>query len=175
MFPTLKKLNWDFFFLYHEVKIGTDFENYPYVLLVAQCFWALCPARPLHLIWWLTFQVPDQWNSINVADLSGTRPMELNRSGWFFQVPDGWNSINLVIEISKHSAPLYFEYELGWTAFLASGTHSAIDFKKKKTEKTTFKKLFFPTWKMTFLENHPRTDFSKGMGKRCSVFLESGN
>ncbi len=30
MFPPLKKLNWDFFFfLYHEVKIGTDFENYP--------------------------------------------------------------------------------------------------------------------------------------------------
>ncbi len=29
MFPPLKKLNWDFFFLYHEVKIGTHFENYP--------------------------------------------------------------------------------------------------------------------------------------------------
>ncbi len=37
-----------------------------------------------------------------------------------FQVPDQWNSINLVIEISKRPASLLFEYELGWTAFLDS-------------------------------------------------------
>ncbi len=33
-----------------------------------------------------------------------------------------WNSIELVTENSKWDAPIPFEYELGWIAFLASGT-----------------------------------------------------
>ncbi len=67
-----------------------------------------------------------------VTSFLGTRLVEFHWSVWFFryqtdgtptmclifQVPDQYNSI----EISKRSASLHFEYELGWTAFFAFGT-----------------------------------------------------
>ncbi len=64
------------------------------------------PIHPLDLIWWLTFQVSNQWNSINLA-----------------------------IEISKHSTPLRFKSELGWAAFLASGTPQQWILEKKNLKK----------------------------------------
>ncbi len=46
-----------------------------------------------------------------------------------------WNSIELVAENSKWDASLPFEYELGWTAFLASGTPEKWISRGKMTEK----------------------------------------
>ncbi len=104
-----------------------------------------------------------------MTNFSGTRSMEFHQSDWFFryhnngipairlifQVPDRWNSINLVIEISKHSAPLHFEHGLCWTAFLAFGTPQQWISIKKKCEKITFKKFFslFENWR--FSKNYP--------------------
>ncbi len=48
-----------------------------------------------------------------------------------------WNSIKLITENSKWDAPL-FEYELGWTAFLASRTPQS-GFQGGKDWKRTFK------------------------------------
>ncbi len=105
-------------------------------------------------------------------NFSGTGSMEFHQYGWFFryqtngipsnwlifQVPDQWNSINLVIDISKRSVLLHFEHELGWTEFLISGTPQQW-ISRKKTEKITFKKIFFITWNWCFLENRPYTYF----------------
>ncbi len=93
-----------------------------------------------------------------MTNFLATRSMDFHQSGWFFryqtdgipsiwlifQVPDRWNySINLVIEILKRSAPLHFEYELGWTAFLDSRTPQQW-ISKRKNWKNNFQKNIFP-------------------------------
>ncbi len=105
-----------------------------------------------------------------MTNFSGTRSMKFHQSIWYFryqtngipliwlifQVPDQWNSINLVVEILKHSAPLHFEYELRWTAFLTFGTPQQW-ISRKKTRKNNFQKIIFPYlktdafWKITHM------------------------
>ncbi len=83
------------------------------------------------------------------------------RSIWlFFEVPDQWNSIDLVIEISKCFAFLHFEYEVSWTAFLASGTPQQW-ISREKTEKKLSKNYFSLLKKWRFLENHLTTKWWK--------------
>ncbi len=84
-------------------KTGTLlFEQPSYVLLAAQCLWTLCPACPLALIWWLTFQVPDLWNSINLTDFSGNRPVEFHRSSWFLKCQT--KGLPLIWSLKFHNA-----------------------------------------------------------------------
>ncbi len=138
------------------------------------CFWPLCASgHSAQLVHWL---------ESDDLTFSGTRWMELHQSGWFFryqsngipsiwlifQVSDLWNSINLVIEISKCTAPLHFKCELSWTAILASGTPQQW-ISREKTEKITFKKLFFPTWKLTLFGESPC--YASATTKIMGIFL----
>ncbi len=96
--------------------------------------------------------------------------MEFYQSGWFFRyqtngIPSIWLIFeNLVIEISKCSAPFHFEYELDWTAFLASGTPQQW-ISRKKTWKNDLKKIIFPYlknnafWRTTLISIFPFLHF----------------
>ncbi len=81
-----------------------------------------------------------------MTNFSGTRSMEFHQSVWFFRSRQ-WNSIELVIEISKRSALLHFDYELGWTTFLASGTPQQW-MSRGKNWKNNFQKIIFPYLKI---------------------------
>ncbi len=94
-------------------------------------------ARPMKLYNDLTFQVPDRWNSIDLADFSSTR---------LIGILSIWS-----LKVQNAMSPLFFECELGWTEFLSSGTPQHW-ISKGKPEKMTFKKLFFTTWKLTLFE-----------------------
>ncbi len=108
------------------------------MFLAVQCHWAFCPARSLDLIWWLSFQVPDCWKSIDLSEFSGTRPMEFHRSSH-------WNFKTLCI--TPHWvcwAKLHF-WPLG---------HLSNRFQGKKLKKLPAENHFslFENWH--FLENH---------------------
>ncbi len=85
------------------------------------------PDPPLNLIWWLTFQVPDRWNSIDLADFSGTRPVEFHWSGhWNFKM----------LCISSLGVWIWLNCIFGlWDP-------SAMDFKEKNW-KNNFQKIIF--------------------------------
>ncbi len=113
-----------------QVRLG---ENFIFLLFSYMCFWQLSasghyPARPLDLIWWLTFQVSDWWNSIDLADFSSNRPMKFHKSDWFFKyrtdgIPSIWswkyqNSLHS-FTLSTNWVELYF-WPLG---HLSNGFH----------------------------------------------------
>ncbi len=125
-----------------------------YVLLAAQHLWTLYPSCPLDIIFWLTFQVPDQWNSINPADFSGTRSMKFHCSGRFFKCLI--NGIPLIWLLKFQNALHVFTLSMNWGEqhFWPMG-HLNNGFQEKNTEKITFKKLFFPIWKLTLFEKSP--------------------
>ncbi len=115
--------------------------NFIFLLFSCMCFWQFSASghSPLDLIWWLTFQVPDWWDSIDLSDFLAARPMEFHWSGH-------WNFKTLCI--------LLFEYELGWIASLASGTsQQSMDFKGKNWK--NFQNSFFTAWKLTLVGESP--------------------
>ncbi len=128
---------------------------------------------PLDLIWWLTFQIPDQWNSISLADFSGTRPMEFHRSGWFFKcqidgIPLIWslkfqNTLRLST-LSMNWAELHF-WPLG---------HLSNGFQEKETEIITFQKFFSLLKNWHFLENYPKNVIWKTHAVEKNYIKETG-
>ncbi len=93
------------------------------------------------IVWWLTFQV-------QAAYYSGTRSMESHRTGWFFKYQtDGIPSIRW-LKIQNMAPPSVLSVKLPELHFWPLG-HLSSGFQGKKTEKMTFKKLFFTIWKLT--------------------------
>ncbi len=79
--------------------------------------------------------------------------MEFHRSGWFFKcqtngIPSIWS---LKFQNALHPSTL----SVNWAElhFQPLG-HLSNGFQGKKPERITFKKLFFPIWKLTLSENH---------------------
>ncbi len=111
-----------------------------YVLLAAQCLWALRPACPLDLIWRLSFHVPDWWNSSDLSDFSGTMADFSHMRLMEFHWSDHWNFKMLCI-------PLFWVW-IRLNCIFGLWDTSAMDFKGRNTEKITLQKSFFTTWKL---------------------------
>ncbi len=97
------------------------------------------PAHPLDLIRWLTFQVSDQWNSINLSDFSGTRPVEFQRSRWFFKCQT--TGIPLIWSLKFQNTPHLSTLSMNWAElhfWLMGHLSNGI----------TFKKIFSSAWKL---------------------------
>ncbi len=70
-------------------------------------------------------------------------------------MPDIWNSIQSGHwNFKMFCTSLLWEW-IGLNCIFGLWDTSVMDFKEKKPEKITFKKLFFPTWKLTLFRESP--------------------
>ncbi len=96
-------------------------------------------------------------------EVIGDLPHKKIANGWKFWIGTKVQGSRISPEFST---PLHFEYELGWTAFLASGTPQQW-ISKGKSEKNNFQKIFFlylkldAFWRMTPVEGFTVRDLSK--------------
>ncbi len=129
--------------------------NFIFLLFSCMCFWQLSSSRH-------SASLSIRFNLMTI--FSGTRSMGFHQSGWFFwyrtnRIRSIWlifqvaDRIPLIWSLKFQNALHLSTLSINWTE-LHFWPQQRIS-RKKKTQKITFKKLFFPTWKLTLFRQSP--------------------